>query len=70
MIGELITLIIYLLVLGIILWLIYYVLDAIPIPEPINRIVKIAVVVIVSLVVIVLLLQLIGVNLGNVPRLP
>lgn len=60
MIGSLINLIVYLLVLGILLAVVYWVLDAIPIPEPINRIVKIILVVLVALVVILLLLQMLG----------
>lgn len=62
MIAGLINLIIYLLVLGIVVWLVFYVVDAIPLPEPLNRIVKLAVTVIVALVVILLLLQLVGVG--------
>jgi hypothetical protein len=70
MIGALINLIIYLLVLGILIWLVLYVVDAIPIPEPINRIIKVAVVVIAALVVILLLLQLLGVSGGGGLQLP
>jgi hypothetical protein len=72
MIGALINLIIWLLVIGILVALVYWVLDAIPIPEPINRIVKVVLVVIVALVVILLLLQLLGVSTGpgiNLPKL-
>jgi hypothetical protein len=65
MIAGLINLIIYLLVLGILVWLVIYVVDAIPLPPPINRIVKIAVTVIAALVVILLLLQLVGVGGGD-----
>jgi hypothetical protein len=68
MIGALITLIIYLLVLGILIWLVYYVVDAIPLPDPLNRIVKIAVTVIAALVVIVLLLNLAGVGGLDLPK--
>lgn len=60
MIGALITLVVYLLVIGILIALVFYVCDAIPLPEPIARIVKIAVVVIACLIVIILLLQLVG----------
>lgn len=70
MIAALINLIVYLLVVGILLALVYYVLDAIPIPEPINRIVKVVIVVIACLVVILLLLQLLGVGgVGGLPKL-
>ncbi len=71
MIQGLIQLVVWLLVIGILVALVYWVLDAIPIPEPINRIVKIVLVVLVALVVILLLLQLIGVGgTGiNLPKL-
>lgn len=70
MITGLINLIVYLLVLGIVVALIYYVVDAIPLPEPINRIVKVAVVVLCALAVILLLLQLIGVGGGvDLPKI-
>lgn len=64
MIPALINLIIYLLVLGILLWLVYYVVDAIPLPQPLNKIVKIVVIVIVVLVLILLLLDIAGVGTG------
>jgi hypothetical protein len=70
MISALITLIIYLLVIGLLYWVVIYVIDAIPIPDPPNRIIKIALMVLLVLVIIVLLLNLIGVG-GNLqlPRL-
>lgn len=70
MIGGLINLIVWLLVVGILIALVYWLLDAIPIPQPINRIVKIVVIVVAALVLILLLLQLIGVDSGGgIPRL-
>jgi len=60
MIGALINLIIWLLIVGILLALVYYVLDAIPIPQPFNRIIRVVLVVVAVLVVVLLLLQLIG----------
>jgi hypothetical protein len=68
MIPALINLIVYLLIIGVLLALVYYVLDAIPIPEPINRIVKIVIIVVACLVVIMLLLQLLGGGTG-LPKL-
>jgi hypothetical protein len=68
MITLLINLIIYLLVVGILYWLVMYVIDAIPLPQPANRIAKIVVTVLVVLVILLLLLQVAGVDLG--PRLP
>jgi len=70
MIGALITLIIYLLVLGLLYWLVIYVLDTIPIPDPPNRIIKIALMVLMVLIVVVLLLNMLGVGTGlDVPKL-
>ncbi len=60
MISLLVNLIIYLLVVGILYWLVIYVVDAIPIPMPANRVIKIVLTVLVALVIILLLLQLFG----------
>jgi hypothetical protein len=70
MVGALITLFIYLLVLGLLYWLVIYVLDSVPIPDPPNRIIKIALMVLMVIIVIVLLLNLIGVGIGNDIHLP
>lgn len=70
MIPALINLIVYLLIVGVLLALVYYVLDAIPIPDPINRIVKIVIVVVACLIIILLLLQMLGAGTGlNMPKL-
>ena len=69
MIAGLINLIIYLLVLGLLYWLVIYVLDTIPIPDPPNRIIKIALMVLMVIVVILLLLSLVGIDVGGLPRL-
>ena len=60
MISQLINLIVWLLVVGILYWLAVYIMDAIPIPDPPARILKLALTVLVVLVVILLLLQLVG----------
>ena len=69
MIGALINLIIWLLIVGILLALVYYVLDAIPIPQPFNRIIRVVLVVVFCLVVILLLFQMLGAGGLTVPRL-
>lgn len=69
MIGALINLIIWLLIVGVLLALVYYVLDAIPIPQPFNRIIRIVIVAVFVLVVVMLLLQLTGGGSLNFPRL-
>jgi hypothetical protein len=60
MVSALITLLVICLIAG----LIYYVLDAIPVPEPINRFAKIAVVVIAALAIILMLARLAGYDTG------
>jgi hypothetical protein len=61
---NLIALLIYLIVLGVVIALVYYLADAIPFPAPLNRIVKVVAVVIGCLVLILLLLQLVGMGPG------
>jgi hypothetical protein len=68
MIGVLVNLIIYLLVLGILYWILVYICDNV-IPEPPARIIKVAGVVIIALVAVMLLLSLIGVGGIDMPRL-
>lgn len=70
MIAGLINLIVYLLVIGILVALVFYVLQTIPLPEPINRIIRVAIVVIAALIIILLLLQLLGVGGGGGVDLP
>ena len=60
MIGLLVTLLVVCLVIG----LIWYVVDAIPVPDPLNRIAKIVSVVIGCLILILLLLDVAGYNTG------
>jgi hypothetical protein len=59
-----ISLLIYILVVGLIVGLIYYVCDALPIPQPLNKIVKIASMVIGVLVIILALMQVAGIDTG------
>lgn len=60
MIQALITILVVCIVIG----LIYWVLDAIPVPQPLNKFAKIAIVVIGVIVVIAVLLGLGGINTG------
>jgi hypothetical protein len=57
---ELIHILIYLLVIALVIGLIWYVLDAIPVPDPLNRIIKIVIMVLACVVVILTLLQFAG----------
>jgi len=70
MIGALITLIVYLLVLGVIWYLVDYVIGAIPVPDPPARIIRILLVVLFCIIIIVLLLNFIGVSTGvSLPKM-
>jgi hypothetical protein len=64
MIAALINLIVWLLVVGILYWIVVYVIDAIPIPDPPNRIIKLVLIVVIALTVILMLLNLVGVDAG------
>lgn len=61
-IAALVQLLIVLLVLGIILWLVFYVLQQFAVPEPVGKLIRIVAVVIVVLIVIVLLMQIAGIG--------
>ena len=69
MITGLVYLIIYIIVVGLVLWLLSYLVDNIPLQEPFRRVAKIAILVIGVLIVILLLLNFIGVLDGGPPRL-
>ena len=64
-----ISILVWLLILMVVVGLVYYVADALPVPQPLNRFVKIAVMVIACVVLIILLLQLAGVGVGGL-RVP
>lgn len=67
MIAQLINLLIYLMVVGIILALVLWVIDAVPVPQPFHRIIRIVAIVVAALILILLLLGLIGVTVPMVP---
>jgi len=69
MIASLITLVVYILVVGLIFWLLSYLLDVVALPEPFNRVVKVVLLVVGVLVVIALLLQFAGIADGGLPKL-
>jgi hypothetical protein len=58
MINQLIWLLIYAVCIGLLAWLAYYVIDAIPVPDPIGRFAKIVVVVVAVIALILLLLKI------------
>jgi hypothetical protein len=69
MISALLTLLVYLLVLGVVVWLVFYVLSMFPLPAPFDRVARVVVVVIVGIILIMLLLDLLGGGGIGVPRL-
>ena len=69
MIGALISLLVYVIVLAVIWWLVTYVLDNFPLPEPANRIIRVAVVIIIVLAALFILLGVFGIGGYETPRL-
>jgi len=66
---NLIAVLIYLIVVGVVVGLAYYIVDAIPIPAPLGNIIKVVAVVIGCLIVILVLLQMVGVGPGlSIPK--
>jgi len=70
MIAALINLIVWLLVLGILYWLAIYVINAIPIPDPPARIIKIALTVLICIVAVLVILNVFGLGGGlDMPKI-
>ena len=70
MISALITLLVYLLILGILWYVVDYVIRTLPVPDPPARLIRIVIVVIFCLILIMLLLNMLGVGTGlNLPKL-
>ena len=69
MIASLIYLVVYIIVVGLVLWLLHYLIDAVPLEEPFRRVARIALMVIGILIIILLLLNFIGVLDGGMPRM-
>jgi hypothetical protein len=63
-VGSLFSLIIVLLVVGILVWLAFYVLGQFGPPEPVASIIRVIVVVIAVLILIAILLNLAGIGSG------
>jgi hypothetical protein len=58
--SALLSLVIYIIVLGLVVWLILYIINMIPLPEPFGRIARIVLIVLAVLILINLLLGLVG----------
>ena len=60
MITSLVYLVIYILVIGLICWLLLYAIDAVGLPEPFHKVARALIIVVGVLIVILLLLQMLG----------
>lgn len=60
-ISGLVTLVIYLIVVGLILWLLRYLVGVIPMEEPFKQVANVVIIVLGVIILIVLLLDLLGV---------
>jgi hypothetical protein len=60
MISALISLLIYLIIVGVIVWLALYIINTLPLPAPFGQIARVVVIVIACLILIALLLQVAG----------
>jgi hypothetical protein len=60
MIQTLLYLVIYILILGLVFWLLHYVISMLPIPEPFATVARVILGVVAVIIVILLLLQLVG----------
>lgn len=66
MVEGLLGLVIYLVVVGLILWLLMYIVDTVPLFEPFRQVARVIIMVIGALILIYLLLGM----LGGTPKLP
>jgi hypothetical protein len=70
-VGSLFSLIIILLVIGLLVWLAFYVLAQFAPPEPVGAIIRVIVVVVAVLILIAVLLNLAGIGTGlRISQLP
>jgi len=69
MIASLVHLVIYLIVVGVILWLLLYLIDTVPMPEPFHRVARVVIIVVGVLIIILLLLNFVGLMDTGPPRL-
>jgi len=60
MIENLLTLVIYIVVLGLVVWLLLYVVSQLPLPAPFPQVARVLIVVIACICLIYLLLGLLG----------
>lgn len=61
---SIVMLLIWILIIGVVVGLVYYVVDALPVPEPLNKVIKIVAMVVGIVAIIMLLLQFVGAGPG------
>jgi len=64
-----IQILIWLLVIAIVIGMVWWLLDYLPVPEPLNKLIKVVSIVVGVIAVIYALLQLAGIG-GGIPALP
>jgi preprotein translocase subunit SecE len=70
MITSLIHLVIYIIIIGLIFWLLDYIISNVPLFEPFRSVARVVLMVVAVLILILLLLQLVGGGGGiNLPKL-
>lgn len=69
MIASLITLVIWLVVIGLICWLLLYAVQNIPLAPPFGQVVRVVIIVVGVLIAVLLLLQFLGVVAPLPPKL-
>ncbi len=70
MIATLVSVLIYLLILGLVYWALMQILGAIPLPEPIKSIARVLIMVIIVIMAAIVLMKLVGpltALLGSLP---
>jgi hypothetical protein len=60
MIETLLYLVVYIIILGLVMWLLIYVIDMLPLPAPFGQVARVVVMVIGVVILILILLQLVG----------
>jgi len=68
MISALVTLLVYILVIGLVIWLALFVLDQFPMPEPFGRVARVVIIAVGVIILILLLLDILGSGSVGLPR--
>jgi hypothetical protein len=69
MVASLVTLVVYLIIVGLVFYLLLYLIDNIPLAAPFNTVARTIILVVGVLIVIILLLQFAGLMDGGILRL-